>query len=108
MVRNERHGNSQMNDPEFKILDQIHRTALDTSTRIASVEATLAQFQITVTRFYDKDLGPLIQAVTSNQKAIAQIQIELAVLKTRVAVWGSIGVMVSSVLVHFVTSRLNL
>lgn len=79
--------------------DIIHQTK-DMSERIASVEATISQFQINIQRFYEKDMGPLINAVAANQKAIARIEIELAQLKTKIAIWGSIGIVLGSGVVN--------
>lgn len=77
------------------------------STRLANTEATIEQFQINIKRFYEKDMGPLILAVNKNQEAIARIEIELAKLKTKIAIWGSIGVLAGSALVNMALSSLG-
>jgi len=92
-----------MNEELLKSIDRkVTKTNEDLHTitsRLVRVETTIEQFQVNIQRFYDRDMGPLLQAVQKNQESIARIQIELAQLKTKIAVWGSVGVFfVSSVM----------
>ena len=57
----------------------------------ASIQSTINQWQINTDRFYTKDMVPLLKTVSDNQRAIADIQVELATLKTKIAIWGGFG-----------------
>lgn len=67
--------------------------------RLARVEASYDHSSDKLEILYEQHLTPLIAAVTDNQKKIAEMEVELAKLKTKIAIWGSIAVIIFSTII---------
>lgn len=81
--------------------------------KVSAMDATMIQWQINIERFYQRDMTQMIESISKNQEAIeknlesiGKIQIELAQLKTKIAIWGSVGILVCSAGINFILKTL--
>lgn len=70
--------------------------------RLAKLEAHYDHSSDNLKKLYEHHITPLIAAVSDNQRRIARIEIELAKLKTKIAIWGSIAVIIVSTTISII------
>jgi len=77
------------------------------ASRLSKVEGRFHSTEKHLDNFYVRNFAPLIEAVTENQKSIARIEVDLAKLKTKIAIWGTTGVILVSALVSLLLKGLE-
>ena len=92
---------------ENEIILRLENKIDSISERIAHVESTIDSWKSSVDRFYQKDFAHVLKTINSNQAKIVEIELELAKLKTKIAVWGTIGITIGSALVNVVIKQIG-
>ena len=79
----------------------------DIVTRLAKVESGFDTTRALMDRFYERDFAPLIAIISENQKRIVRMEIEIAKLKTKIAIWGSLGVIIGSTIISIAINKIT-
>ena len=90
-----------MDEFRVRLVDKLD----EVGNRLAHVEGILSNWREAIDRLYSKDLAPLIKTISENQRKIAGIEIEIAKLKTKIAIWGTLGVVAGSVFVNLLLQK---